>query len=130
MGYRSDIKLITTPEGWSQIDKAVRKASGVTDKNENTSYVLTHSTHATPILNGRYVLGEWDDIKWYEGYDDDVTAFMTALGQLDASDIPYNYIRLGEDDADIDRRYNNCGVLSEYADMPNLWVKREIVVEY
>lgn len=127
MGYRSDVKLITTKEGWEKIDKAARKAAGVTD--EDTPY-LTDSSCWTPICGGKYVLAEWEDIKWYEGYNGEVDAVMQVLTRLDGAAIPYHFMRVGEDYNDV--QYEDCEPAwnGEHADMPSLYLKQEIEVEY
>lgn len=127
MGYRSDVKLITTKEGWEKIDKAARKAAGVTD--EDTPY-LTDSTCWTLICDGKYVLAEWYDIKWYEGYDDEVDAVMRTLGRLDSLNIPYHFLRVGEEYGDVQVMDGDAGWEDEHADMPSLYLKQEIEVEY
>ena len=43
----------------------------------------------------------FDDVKWYEGTFKDVDNFMEALELLKKQDIPYSFIRLGEETDDI-----------------------------
>ena len=45
-------------------------------------------------------------MKWYEGTFKDVDNFMEALELLKKQDIPYSFIRLGEETDDIVRDYN------------------------
>lgn len=134
MGYRSDVKIITTPEGWEKIDKAVRKVAGITKKNEEESYWLTERTYWTPICDGKYVLAEWEDIKWYEGRDEEIDALMNALKELKQRRVPYRYFRVGEDYGDVDLQESepDYGTTEFEAirDMPTLWLKQEIEVEY
>ena len=44
---------------------------------------------------------EFDDIKWYRSYAE-INNFMEGLAKLDEQDIPYSFIRLGEDVTDIE----------------------------
>lgn len=46
-----------------------------------------------------------DHIKWYDSYAN-VKNFNLALGQIDKQDIPYTFIRIGEDVGDIEIRNN------------------------
>lgn len=48
----------------------------------------------------------FDDIKWYEGTYAEVDNFMNGLDELEKQDIPYSFIRIGEDMSDIDHRTN------------------------
>lgn len=125
MGYRSDIKCITTREGFELIDKLVKKASGIT--NEDSEYWLTDELHRMDMKGGKYILIEIEDIKWYSN-DTVVSAFEQALKQLDARDIPYQFIRLGEDYTDVERQENIPWNIPK--DMPTLQLKHEIEVEY
>lgn len=48
----------------------------------------------------------FDDIKWYEGTFKEVDTFMKGLEILTTQDIPYSFIRLGEDADDIEHKVN------------------------
>ena len=47
----------------------------------------------------------FDDLKWYDSYAQ-VQNFNKVLNQYDDQDIPYSYIRIGEDTTDIENRKN------------------------
>lgn len=130
MGYRSEVKLVTTKEGWEKIDQAVRKVAGVIPKNEDDMTWLTERTCWTPVCNGKYVLAEWDDIKWYDGYDSQVSTVMSTLDKLEKILIPYRFMRVGEDYSDVEIREHDGDGWQTIRDMPSLWLKREIEVEY
>lgn len=129
MGYRSDVKCITTKEGFELIDKLVRKASGVTKENEDHEYWLTDEFNTTSICDSKYMLMEYDDVKWYNN-DPAVQAFEQALERLEARKLPYQFLRVGENDEDVERKYCGGGDWQKYKDMPQLWLERKIVVEY
>lgn len=130
MGYRSDVKIITTSKGWKRLDKVVRKASSVSTNPNDDEYWLTDDNHKTLLFNGRYVLGEWDDIKWYT-WDNEVAAFMKELDVLEKADIPFDFVRVGEEERDIEhRQYCSDKHWEKYSDMPSLEVRTEINVEY
>ena len=48
---------------------------------------------------------EFDDIKWYESFEE-VKHFMDSLEILQEQDIPYSFIRIGEDSGDIEHKVN------------------------
>lgn len=47
----------------------------------------------------------FDEIKWYDSYTD-IQNFIKVMDILDEQDIPYKFIRLGEDIDDIEIRDN------------------------
>lgn len=130
MGYRSDVKLITTNKGWERIDQAVRKVAGITSANELKCRWITEPDVAVPIVGGKYMLAEWNDIKWYEGRDDQVDAVMRVLENLEHDDIPYSYLRIGENESDVERIEYDGEDWRAIEDMPVLGLSRKIEVEY
>lgn len=101
MGYYSDVKLSTTKEGWEKIQNYIKEQT--TDK-----YVLDNAETKT-YGAGAYVIVSFEGMKWYEEdktYFPDVCVFMKALRILDEGKIPYQYVRTGEDDEDVERRQN------------------------
>lgn len=124
MGYRSDVKLITTKEGWKRIRQAVTQ----TDDGGWSHWSGNEST--VPICNGKYVLTEWCDVKWYERHDDVVDAIMRELKRFDAEHIPYQYLRIGEDWDDNEYLWERDWKSKDYDDMPYLALERTIEVEY
>lgn len=51
---------------------------------------------------------DWNCMKWYEGIDgyEDVNAIMKSLDVLDEKGIDYQYMRIGEENDDIDERWS------------------------
>lgn len=125
MGYRSEVSFITTKEGWNIVDEAVRAVEG-----DGDVYHLTEDATAIPIVDGKYILAEWHDIKWYQGNDLPISTFMNQLDKLEELGIPFHYLRMGEDWEDIDNQTYDGEDWKEWSDMPGLGLKREIEVEY
>ena len=46
------------------------------------------------------------DIKWYEGSFEEVDKFKEAMNELEDNDIPYSFIRIGEEIDDIEFTQN------------------------
>ena len=92
MGYRSQIALKTTTEGWILLKR-------FNDKIENPDErPLNHLTVGkTPT--GYYKISH-DYIKWYDR-DPQVQNFYEALHQMRIQNIPFVFIRIGEDIDDI-----------------------------
>lgn len=124
MGYRSDVKIITTKEGWEKLKEAEEKAQPEQD------WGLYLTDERTSLLcDGKYVLFEIEHVKWYKS-DPEVAAIIATLLSFDGIGIPYRYVRVGEDYSDNDCWYSDGDDWQKYKDMPGLWVKREIEVEY
>lgn len=128
MGYLSDVKLITTKTGWEQIKQAVHKV--IDDPEVLPDYCLASEDRAVLVVSGKYVLAEWNFIKWYEGDDPEVDALMATIATFDGQGIPYDYMRTGEEPDDFDRQYGDANWADDYQDMPHLELVREITVEY
>lgn len=97
MGYRSNIYLKTTTEGYLMLKKMDDSIHNPSDKPLAYSEIKR-----TP--SGFYKI-TFEDLKWYESYPQ-VQNFNKVLDQMDRQDIPYSFIRLGEDTADIEHRRN------------------------
>lgn len=99
MGYRSDVYLKTTTEGYLII-KRFNDSLIVEDKSERP---LTYA-EISYTSTGFYRI-EYKDIKWYDSYPE-VQNFNKALDLLRKQDIPYAYIEIGEDPDDITYKCN------------------------
>lgn len=117
MSYYSDVKLITTKKGWEQLRQAVKQADPDAD-------LMDYPRTLTTQEKQEYLLGEWNDRKWYDWDFADLKAFMHELGLLDE---PYDFMRIGEDYEDVEHLYHDTRDYPHY--MPKLWLEREIKVE-
>lgn len=98
MSSYSQVYLKTTTEGYiilKQLDNSITKTS---DKPLNKAIIQR-------TASGFYKIS-FDDIKWYEGTYENVENFMKGLELLKKQDIPYSFIRLGEEVWDIVHEYN------------------------
>lgn len=98
MGYRSDVYLKTTTEGYIILKRR-------NDSIENPEHrILKYADSIKKTPSGFYKI-YFSDIKWYESYEE-VKQFMSALDDLVEQDIPYSFIRIGEDSTDIEHKIN------------------------
>ena len=98
MGYRSQVYLKTTTEGWLIIKRR-------NDSIENPDHrMLRYAESIKKTPSGFYKI-QFNDIKWYESYEE-VRQFMDSLETLQKQDIPYSVIRIGEDSTDIEHKVN------------------------
>lgn len=101
MGYRSEVRIATTREGY---DLMCDRIDFISEGHD--SYPLMGSERQPEFFdeeNGTVVFG-WDNIKWYAGLFCDVTNVVEAMGELEEQEIPYEFCRIGEDWDDIELR--------------------------
>jgi hypothetical protein len=98
MGYRSDVYIKTTKEGY----KALRK--NVKELNEEGYKLFIHPDKL--LWNKTNIIMEWDNIKWYDWFPD-VKAIEDAVTGLDNH--PVHFIRICEEVNDVEDwfYYNN-----------------------
>ena len=92
MGYRSQIALKTTTEGWILLKR-------FNDKIENPDERPLRNLTVGKTPTGYYKISH-GYIKWYDG-DPQVQNFNEALHQMRIQNIPYVFIEIGEDIEDI-----------------------------
>lgn len=97
MGYRSNVYLKTTTEGWILMKKMNDSIKIPEDKP--LAYATVERTES-----GFYKI-TFEDLKWYDTYNQ-VKNFNLVLDQYEDQDIPYSFIRLGEDTEDIVHKRN------------------------
>ena len=115
MGYRSQVYLKTTTEGYVTIK---RRNDSVEDP---THRILNYATEIKKTPSGFYRI-YFDNIKWYE-YFEEVKHFMESLDILQEQEIPYSFIRIGEDSGDVEHKFNHTD------DMPDEIYSFEPVVD-
>lgn len=98
MGYRSQVYLKTTTEGYLVLKRL--NDSIVVEDDKPLRRATVQKT-----ASGFYKIS-FDDVKWYEGTFKEVDNFMKGLELLKKQDIPYSFIRLGEDTKDIEHDCN------------------------
>lgn len=107
MGYRSDVRIRTTKKGYEVMKKFVEnyiKENINEEKLKSYDYNLLNSAIKTE-MSGIITL-DWNCMKWYEGeigYKD-VTAIMKSLDELSNKNIDYQYMRIGEENDDIEEK--------------------------
>lgn len=99
MGYYSDIKLVTTAEGIEKLRKNL-KAVDMDLEEWADRLVCSNSTDAVLVV--------WEVCKWYSEFPE-VEAFYDTLRQLKKADIPFRYVRVGEnlEEGDVDTEYSD-----------------------
>lgn len=122
MGYRSNVKLITTNEGWEKIKDTVQKA------NPDNHEYITSDKRIEELRGGYYILWTLSDVKWYEDAFPEVSAFMGTFDDLVDAGIPFQFARIGEDfDDTFYQEYYGRGSKEDY-NIPTLEIIRDIAV--
>lgn len=101
MGYRSEVRIATTREGYDRMREHVDALS-----EEHDAYPLMGAGREPDFFDeqdGCVVFG-WDDVKWYEGQLSDVTNVVKALNEIGECGLPYEFCRTGESWDDIEFR--------------------------
>jgi len=94
MGYRSDVRIMTTSKGWDIIQKNAEACKQAQIMLENTT--VFHKTD-------EYVYLGWNDEKWYDDFDE-VQNIMNSLEEIAENGEDYHYVRIGEDLTDMEER--------------------------
>ena len=92
MGYRSDVRIITSKKGFEELTKYVKKYLG-----EGYKYNLLDELQINEDRGDQIYFG-WDYLKWYEnieGYEN-ITAILKGLYHLAEEGYGYRFARLGE----------------------------------
>lgn len=97
MGYRSQVYLKTTTEGFLVIKR-------FNDSIETKEHRPLYGADVNKTESGFYKIS-FDDVKWYDSFKE-VENFMHTLDLLEEQEIPFSYVRLGEETNDIDHRCN------------------------
>ena len=91
MGYRSDVRIITTKKGFDELNNYVKK---YLKEKGNYDYNLLDNLKFK-AENDYAVYFGWNYLKWYEGYDS-VDAIVDGLNHLKENNRSYRFARLGE----------------------------------
>lgn len=107
MGYRSDVRILTSKKGFAELNKYVNNY--LKDKNE---YNLMENIQFK-IENDYSCYFGWNWVKWYENSYDSVTAIMDGLDHLKENKYSYRYARIGENYDDYDEHYYESEIEEE-----------------
>lgn len=97
MGYKSDVRIIASKNGFEELKKFVENYL----KNHKEDYNLLNKCDVKKEGKEQCYFG-WDYVKWYENNFDDVDAIMKGLEYLKENNYSYRYMRIGEDKEDYD----------------------------
>lgn len=99
MGYRSEIRIITSKEGYEKLNEFVEQYLKDTEEDN-----LLKECDIKNIGKEQCYFG-WNDIKWRENDFKDVDAIMEGLNHLGENEYSYRYMRIGENYEDIEEQF-------------------------
>lgn len=97
MGYRSQVEFKTTTEGYVILKQ-------FNDKIEKRDERPLYGAEIQKTEDGFYRVS-FDAVKWYESFPD-IQNFIKVMDMLNDRNIPYKFIRIGEDIDDVEVREN------------------------
>ena len=105
MGYRSDVRIMTTKKGFKELKKFNDKYLA-DHKNINgfEEYNLMNNLNIKKENKYSVYFG-WDWLKWYEGSYAGVDAIVEGLNHLEEKDLSYRFARMGENYDDFEESY-------------------------
>ena len=116
MGYRSDIRIITSKDGFEKLKEFVKNYL----KEHNEDYNLLEECDIKQEGKKQCYFG-WNYVKWYENDFKDVDSIMEGLNYLGENEYSYRYMRIGEDREDYDEQFYDADRESEpELEYPNL----------
>lgn len=116
MGYRSDIRIVTSKEGYEKLKEFVTNYL----KEHNEDYNLLEECDIRQEGKNQVYFG-WNYLKWYEGSYKEVDAIMEGLNYLGENEYLYRYSRIGESYDDYEEQYYDGNKEKEnYLEYPNL----------
>lgn len=125
MGYRSDVSLTMFREDYKRM---LARAKGLENKNPLN---LLRMAEIYANNDESIVTLYWSSVKWYSSYDD-VSFIESFIHEKNESDdeIPYKFIRIGEECNDIEIEYSNNGDGFECPDLDYMtYTVSEIVID-
>lgn len=106
MGYRSDVRIVTSRAGFEELRRVVREEA-IKYATPDYDYNLINTARVMWNYDATQVMLSWDCVKWYEDCYKDVDAVMHGLDYLTQNGFDWRFSRIGEELDDVEERYND-----------------------
>lgn len=112
MGYRSDVRVMTTLEDFEAMQEIAWKLKEEKNLGDDTTAIFPMPGEDPDVFFDHYDAQEGylcfglDCVKWYDGYHD-VDFFMEVLKVADNEGLAWQFMRVGEEYDDIENRWSN-----------------------
>ena len=103
MGYRSDIRIVVSKEGYEKLKEFSDKY--IFEKNRENDCELDNLLNLCDVfkMDDKQCYIGWNSVKWYDGFPD-VDAIEKGLDYLQENDYSYRISIIGESIEDIEER--------------------------
>ena len=115
MGYRSEVGIILSAEAYELLVCELEKerVDRILNNNNPDKFMSTLELLDEMEEDGKPNLPErstdiilyYSWIKWYDSYDE-INFIERMLDMMEERDLAYSFLRIGEENQDIDARYN------------------------
>ena len=115
MGYRSEVGMILSAESYELLVCELEKerVDRILNNNSPDKFMSTLELLDEMEEDGKPNLPErstdiilyYSWIKWYDSYDE-INFIERMLDMMEERDLAYSFLRIGEENPDIDARYN------------------------
>ena len=115
MGYRSEVGIILSAEAYELLVCELEKerVDRILNNNSPDKFMSTLELLDEMEEDGKPNLPErstdiilyYSWIKWYDSYDE-INFIERMLDMMEERDLAYSFLRIGEENPDIDARYN------------------------
>lgn len=115
MGYRSEVGIILSAEAYELLvcelekERVDRIVSNNNPQAFNATIELLDAMEdgGAPYLpeNSTDIIFYYSWIKWYDSYDE-IQFIERMLDMMEERDLAYSFLRIGEENQDIDAKYN------------------------
>lgn len=102
MGYRSDVRIIVSKNGFEKLKEFVEKYLKENSDGEIEDNLLEMCDVKQEGEEQSYF--GWNYLKWYDGCTD-VDAIMKGLDYLEDNEYSYRYMIIGENKDDVEERF-------------------------
>jgi len=97
MGYRSDVRIVTSKKGFKEMKSFINKYYNENKIRIDETCDLLNDLDINEENNNQKYFG-WNDIKWYNFPD--IEAIEASFKHLKDNDYSYRFARMGEEEGD------------------------------
>lgn len=124
MGYRSDVRIVTTKKGFEYLEK---KSDEIMARKENDElHSLLNDLDIYEESKNDVVYMGWNGLKWYCDYPE-VKIIEDTLTKFPEQDISFRFARMGEDATDYEENYYSA---DDNEDLPYPYLNRDFNDDY
>lgn len=118
MGYRSDIRIVTSKDGFEKLKEFVKNY--LEEKKVDTKEYNLLEELEVKLEGKNQIYFGWNYLKWYDGYVD-VDAIMEGIDYLEENEYSYRYMIIGESYDDCEERsYDGDKDKETYLEYPSM----------